>query len=65
VVFASGRYVGNVATMTPVEATNIYAGNGMSDNTEPEWSGVGSSSSCQECGRVVTNQRTLFATGQK
>jgi len=65
VIFASVRYVGNVATMTPVEATNIYAGNGMSDNTEPEWSGVGSSSSCQECGRVVTNQRTLFATGQK
>jgi type IV pilus assembly protein PilE len=65
VVFASVRYVGDVAAMTSVEATNIYLGSGMSGNNEPEWSGIGSSSQCQECGRVVVNQRSSSAPGQK
>ena len=30
-VFASVRYMGNAAPMTSIEATNIYAGGGMSD----------------------------------
>jgi type IV pilus assembly protein PilE len=55
--FASVRYVGNAAAMTSIEATNIYVGSGMSVNNEPEWSSAGSSSQCQECGRVVINQR--------
>jgi prepilin-type N-terminal cleavage/methylation domain-containing protein len=65
VTFASVRYVGNAAAMTSIEATNSYLGSGMSGNNEPEWYGVGSSSSCQECGRVVVNQRAVSATGQK
>ena len=62
--FASVRYVGNAAAMTSIEATNIYLGSGMSGNNEPEWSGAGSSSRCQECGRVVINQRAGSAPGQ-
>jgi type IV pilus assembly protein PilE len=54
-LFASVRYVGNAAPMTSVEATNIYAGGGMSNNNEPEWSVAASNSQCQECGRVVIN----------
>ncbi|MEO5954301.1 MAG: prepilin-type N-terminal cleavage/methylation domain-containing protein [Nitrospiraceae bacterium] len=63
--FASVRYVGNAATLTPSEAMNIYVGGGMSGDNEPEWSGVGGNSQCQECGRVVVNQRTGSASGQK
>ena len=55
--FASVRYVGNVAAMTSIEATNVYLGSGMSGNYEPEWSDAGSRSRCNECGRVVINQR--------
>jgi prepilin-type N-terminal cleavage/methylation domain-containing protein len=65
VTFASVRYAGNAAAMTPIEATNTYLGSGMSGNNEPEWSGVGSNSRCQECGRVVITQRAVSATGQK
>ena len=57
VAFASVRYTGNAAAMTSIEATNIYVDGGTSVNIEPEWSGGGSSSRCQECGRVVINQR--------
>ena len=55
--FASVRYVGNVAAMTSIEATKVYLGSGMSGNNEPEWSDAGSRSRCNECGRVVINQR--------
>jgi hypothetical protein len=55
--FASVRYVGYAVAMTSVEATNLYLGSGMSGNNEPEWSGVGSSARCQECGRVVIHKR--------
>ncbi|MEO5630466.1 MAG: prepilin-type N-terminal cleavage/methylation domain-containing protein [Nitrospiraceae bacterium] len=57
VAFASVRYTGNAAAMTSIEATNIYVDGGTSVNIEPEWSGGGSSSRCQECGRVVIHQR--------
>lgn len=52
------RYLGNTETMTSVEATTIYLGAGMSGNNEPEWSGGGSKSRCQECGRVVIHRRS-------
>jgi prepilin-type N-terminal cleavage/methylation domain-containing protein len=55
--FSTVRYLGNTAAMTSVEATTVYLGSGTSVNIEPEWSGGGSSSRCQECGRVVINQR--------
>jgi prepilin-type N-terminal cleavage/methylation domain-containing protein len=64
-VFASVRYVGNAAAMNSLEATDLYLGSGLSSNNEPEWSGTGSSSSCQECGRVVPNQRSSTPPGQK
>ena len=51
--FATVRYLGNTAPMTSTETTTISVGGGMSDNNEPEWYGGGSSSRCQECGRVV------------
>jgi prepilin-type N-terminal cleavage/methylation domain-containing protein len=61
-VFASVRYMGYVAPMTSVEATNIYTNSGMSglgsgasDSNEPEWSGGGSNSQCKECGHTVIN----------
>jgi type IV pilus assembly protein PilE len=57
VAFASVRYTGNAAAMTSIEATKIYVDGGTSVNIEPEWSGGGSSSRCQECGRVVIHQR--------
>lgn len=63
--FASVRFVGNAAAMTSLEATDIYIGSGLSSNNEPEWSGTGSTSSCQECGRVVPNQRSSSPSGQK
>lgn len=55
--FSTVRYLGNTAAMTSIEATTVYLGSGTSVNIEPEWSGGGSSSRCQECGRVVINQR--------
>ncbi len=61
VAFASVRYTGNAAVMTSIEATNIYVDGGTSGNIEPEWSGGGTSSRCQECGRVVINQPAVSA----
>ena len=56
-IFATARYLGNAGTMMSGEATTASVGGGMPGNNEPEWSGGGSSSRCQECGRVVINQR--------
>ncbi len=64
-VFASVRYMGNAAPMTSIDATNIFAGSGMSVNNEPEWSDGGSNLRCQECGRVVINQPAIPPTAQK
>jgi prepilin-type N-terminal cleavage/methylation domain-containing protein len=56
--FATVRYLGNAAAMTSIEATTISLGSGMSGYNEPEWTDAGSSlRGCQECGRVVINQR--------
>ena len=55
--FSTARYLGNTAMVTSIEATTIYLGGGVSGNNEPEWFSGGSSSRCQECGRVVLNQR--------
>ncbi len=54
---ATVRYVGNAVAITSIGATNINPGSEMSGNNEPEWSGTGSSSRCQECGRVVIQRR--------
>jgi len=56
--FSTVRYLGNAAAMTSIEATSIYLGSGMLGNNEPEWTDTGSRlRGCQECGRVVINQR--------
>ena len=55
--FSTARYLGNTAMVTSAEATTIYVGGGVSGNNEPEWFSGGRSSRCQECGRVVINQR--------
>jgi len=55
--FSTVRYLGNAAPLTSVEASTIYAGGGALGNNEPAWYGGGRSSQCQECGRVVQNQR--------
>ncbi|HSL03879.1 MAG TPA: prepilin-type N-terminal cleavage/methylation domain-containing protein [Nitrospiraceae bacterium] len=55
--FSTVRYLGNAATVTSIEANTIYLGGGVSGNNEPEWFSGGSSSRCQECGRVVLHQR--------
>ena len=56
--FSTVRYLGNTATVTSIEATIIYLGSGLSGNNEPEWTDTGSRvKGCQECGRVVLNQR--------
>ena len=55
--FSTVRYLGNAAPLTSVEAANIYVGGGALGNNEPEWFSGGRSSQCQECGRVVQNQR--------
>lgn len=55
--FSTVRYLGNAAAMTSTDATTISLGSGTSGNNEPEWSGGGSSSRCQECGRVVRHQQ--------
>lgn len=54
---ATVRYLGNAGTMSSGEATTASVGGGISGNNEPEWSGGGRSLGCQECGRVVINQR--------
>ena len=63
--FATVRYLGNAAAMTSIQATTISLDSEVSGNNEPEWSGGGSSSRCQECGRVVINSLTGSAHGQK
>jgi|GEM_PF-546252 len=60
-VYASLRYMGIATVMSPGEAASVYLGSGISGDSEPEWSGMGSNSRCQECGRTVVNQRS----GQK
>lgn len=65
VMFASVRYMGQPTAMTSIEATNMYLGGGMAGNIEPEWSGAGKSLGCQECGRVVINQRASSPPAQK
>lgn len=64
-VFASARYTGmSSPTLTSSEAENFYSGINGGTNLEPEWSGgSGSSSRCQECGRVVVNQRSNTGGG--
>jgi prepilin-type N-terminal cleavage/methylation domain-containing protein len=57
--FATARYSGT-APVTSRQAITVSpgsSGSGGAGNNEPEWSGGGSSSQCQECGRVVINQR--------
>ena len=54
---STARYLGNTAMVTSIEATTIYLGGGVSGYNEPEWFSGGSSSRCQECGRVVLHQR--------
>ncbi|MDP1768683.1 MAG: prepilin-type N-terminal cleavage/methylation domain-containing protein [Nitrospirota bacterium] len=56
-MFATVRYLGNAGTISSGEASNASVGGGASGNNEPEWSGGGRSLGCQECGRVVINQR--------
>ena len=63
--FSTVRYLGNAAAMNSSEAATISLGSGESVNNEPEWSGGGSSSRCQECGRVVINQPAVSAPAQK
>jgi prepilin-type N-terminal cleavage/methylation domain-containing protein len=66
-VFASARYAGmSSPTLTSSEAANFYSGINGGMNLEPEWSdGSGSSSHCQECGRVVVHQRSNTGGGLK
>lgn len=56
--FSTVRFFGNAGAMTSGEATAIYLDGGMSGSNEPEWSGGGSSSRCQECGRVVIHRHS-------
>jgi prepilin-type N-terminal cleavage/methylation domain-containing protein len=55
--FATARYLGNTAPVISSGADASSLGSGMLGNNEPVWFGEGSSSRCQECGRVVINQR--------
>ena len=62
--YATARYLGNATPIISIQTvTNSQAGGisgnagGGASNIEPEWSGGGSSNVCQECGRVVENQR--------
>ena len=62
--FATARYLGkevpitSIQTATAPQASGVSgSAGGVSGNIEPEWSGGGSSKGCQECGRVVENQR--------
>jgi prepilin-type N-terminal cleavage/methylation domain-containing protein len=57
--FATARYSGT-APVTSRQATTVSpgsSGSGGAGNNEPEWSGGGSSSQCQECGRVVRHEQ--------
>jgi prepilin-type N-terminal cleavage/methylation domain-containing protein len=65
VAFASARYLGNAGAMTSTGAPTIDPGSGVSGNIEPEWSGGGSNSRCQECGRVVNHPQGGSTLGQK
>lgn len=62
--YATARYLGNATPIISIQpVTTSQAGGisgtagGVSGNIEPEWSGGGGSNACQECGRVVENQR--------
>ena len=62
--YATARYLGNATPIISIQpVTNSQAGGisgsagGVSGNIEPEWSGGGGGNTCQECGRVVENQR--------
>jgi type IV pilus assembly protein PilE len=55
--FASARYWGNSTGMTSGEAGSISQSGGLPGGNEPEWSGLGSSLRCQECGRVIVHRR--------
>ena len=62
--YATARYLGNATPITSIQTVTIPqasgvsgSAGGVSSNNEPEWSGGGSSKACQECGRVVENQR--------
>jgi type IV pilus assembly protein PilE len=55
--FATARYLGKEVPITSIQTATIPQASGVSSNNEPEWSGGGSSKACQECGRVVENQR--------
>jgi hypothetical protein len=54
--FATARYLSTVPVISRGTGT-IASASGIPGNNEPVWSGSGSSSQCQECGRVVINQR--------
>lgn len=54
--FATARYLGTAPVISRGAGT-IASGGGVSGNNEPEWFSGGRSSQCQECGRVVLNQR--------
>jgi type IV pilus assembly protein PilE len=61
---ATARYLGKEVPITSIQTATISQASGVSGNTggmssinEPAWSGGGSSNGCQECGRVVENQR--------
>jgi prepilin-type N-terminal cleavage/methylation domain-containing protein len=54
--FATARYL-STAPVISRGAGTIASGSGIPGNNEPEWFSGGRSSQCQECGRVVLNQR--------
>ncbi|HZC81243.1 MAG TPA: hypothetical protein VE222_05905, partial [Nitrospiraceae bacterium] len=60
--YATARYQGkevpipSIQTATIPQASGVSStAGGVSGNIEPEWSGGGGSSGCQECGRTVKN----------
>lgn len=57
--FATARYLGTAPVISTRAATISPGspGSGGSGSNEPEWSGGGSSSQCQECGRVIEHQK--------
>jgi prepilin-type N-terminal cleavage/methylation domain-containing protein len=54
--FATARYFGTAPVISRGAGTSV-SGSGIPGNNEPEWSGDGSSSQCQECGRVVRHEQ--------
>ncbi|HEY6640400.1 MAG TPA: prepilin-type N-terminal cleavage/methylation domain-containing protein [Nitrospiraceae bacterium] len=54
--FATARYLGTAPVISRGAGTGV-SGSGIPGNNEPEWSGDGSSSQCQECGRVVRHEQ--------